>query len=34
LGGGGVHLAMNYSSNDAVMRAEYIVLDVRIIDEE
>ena len=34
LGGGGVHLVMNYSSNDAVRRAEYIVLDIRIIDEE
>jgi hypothetical protein len=33
-GGGGFHLVMNYSSTDAVRTAEYILLDVRIIDEE
>jgi len=34
LGGGGVHLVMNYSSEGSVRRAEYIVLDIRMIDEE
>jgi len=32
--GGGFHLVMNYSSNDAVRRVECIVLDVRTTDEE